>query len=46
MTKLQLLNLHQTLVNTFLSINISNNHDLNMFCVGIFTRQGHINQVN
>ena len=45
MTKLQLPNLHQTIVNTFLSINISNSNNLNKFWVGIFTRQGHINQV-
>ena len=28
-----------------LTIDISNNNNLNKFCVGIFTRQGHINQV-
>ena len=43
MTKLQLPNLHQTIVNTFLSISSSNN--FNKFWVGIFTRQGHINLV-
>ena len=31
--------------NTFLIINISNSNNLNKFLVGIFTRQGHINQV-
>ena len=41
-TKLHLTNLHQTVVKTFLSININN---LNKYCVCIFTRQGHINQM-
>ena len=45
MTKLQLPNLHQTAGNTFLSINISNSNSLSKFWVGIFRRQGHINQV-
>ena len=45
MTKLQLPNLHQIVVNMFLGININNNNNLNMFWVGIFTHQGHINQV-
>ena len=48
MTKLQLPNLQQTLANTILIINIkhiSNSNNLNKFLVGIFTRQGHINQV-
>ena len=45
MTKLQLTNLHQTTVNTFFSINISNRNNLNKFYVAILTRQGHINQV-
>ena len=45
MTKLQLPNMHQTINNMFLSINISNSNNLKKFWVGIFTRQGHINQV-
>ena len=45
MTKNQLPNLQQTVANTILIINISNNNNLNKFWVGIFTRQGHINQV-
>ena len=45
MTKLHLPSLHQTIVNTFLSINISNFNNLNKHWVDIFTRQGHINQV-
>ena len=45
MTKLHLPNLHQTVVSTFLIINMSNSNNLNKFWVVIFTRQGHINQV-
>ena len=44
MTKRQLLN-QQAVANMILSINISNSNNLNKFWVGIFTRQGHINQV-
>ena len=43
MTKPQLPNLQQTVANTILII--SNSKNLNKFLVGIFTRQGHINQV-
>ena len=46
MTKPQLPNLQQTLSNMTLIINIGNSNNLNKFLVGIFTRQGHINQVN
>ena len=45
MTKPQLTNLQQTVANTILITNISNSNSLNKFWVGIFTRQGHINQV-
>ena len=45
MTKPQLPNLQQTVANTIHIINISNSNNLNKFWVGIFTRQGHINQV-
>ena len=45
MTNLQPQNLHQTVVNTFLSINISNSNNLDKFWEGIFTCHGHINQV-
>ena len=45
MTKPQLQNLQQTVANTILITNLSNNNNLNKFLVGIFTRQGHINQV-
>ena len=45
MTKPQLLNMKQNVVNRFLSINMSNSNNLNKFWIGIFTRQGHINQV-
>ena len=45
MTKPQLPNLQQTVANTILITNISNSNNLNKFWVGIFTRQGHINQV-
>ena len=45
MTKLQLPHLHQIVVNMSFSINITNSNNLNKFWVGIFTRQGHINQV-
>ena len=44
MTKRQLQN-QQAVANMILSINISNSNNLNKFWVGIFTRQGHINQV-
>ena len=44
-TKPQLPNLQLTVANTILITNISNRHNLNKFWVGIFTRQGHINQV-
>ena len=42
MTKSQFKNLQQTIANTILITNICN---LNKFWVGIFTGQGHINQV-
>ena len=45
LNKLQLPKLHQTVTNTFLSINISNSNSFNKFWDAIFTRQGHINQV-
>ena len=45
MTKPQLPNLQQTFANTILITNISNSNNLNKFWVGIFTHQGHINQV-
>ena len=45
MTKIQLPHLHWTIVNTFHSINISNCNNHNKLRAGIFTRQGHINQV-
>ena len=45
MTKLHLPNLHQTVVNTFLIINMSNSNNLNKFWVLIFACQDHINQV-
>ena len=41
----QLPNLQQTVANTILIINISNSYNINKFWVGIFTRQGYINQV-
>ena len=44
LNKLQLPN-QQTVANMILSINISKSSNLNKFWVGIFTRQGHINQV-
>ena len=44
-TKHQLPSMQQTVANTILMINISNSNNLNKFWVGIFTRQGHINQV-
>ena len=44
MTERQLPN-QQAVVNMIPSINISNSNNLNQFWVGIFTRQGHINQV-
>ena len=45
MTKPQLPNLQQTVANMILITSISNSNNPNKFCVGIFTRQGHINQV-
>ena len=45
MTKPKLPNLQQTVANTILITNIINSNNLNKFWVGIFTRQGHINQV-
>ena len=44
MTKPQFPNLQQTVANTILITNTSNSNNLE-FGVGIFTRQGHINQV-
>ena len=44
LNKLQLPN-QQTVANMILSINISKSNILNKFWVGIFTRQGYINQV-
>ena len=44
MTKRQLPN-QQAVANMILSINISNSNNLNKFWVGIFTPQGHIDQV-
>ena len=44
MTKPQLPNLQQTVANTILITNTSNSNNLK-FGVGIFARQGHINQV-
>ena len=35
----------KTVANMILTINISNSNNLNKFWVGIFSRQGHINQV-
>ena len=45
MTKPQLPNLQKTVANTILIINSNNSNNLNNFWVGIFTRQGHMNQV-
>ena len=45
MTKPQLPNLQRTVANTILIIKMSNSNNLNKFLVGIFTHQGHINQV-
>ena len=45
MTKPQLPNLQQTVANMILITSISNSNNPNKFCVGIFTRQGHNNQV-
>ena len=45
MAKLQRPNLQQIIVNLFSIINISNSNNLKKFYVGIFTRQGRINQV-
>ena len=42
LTKPQLRNLQQIVANTIL---ISNSYNINKFWVGIFTRQGYINQV-
>ena len=44
MPKRQLPN-QQAVANMILSINISNSNNLNKFWVGIFTSQGHINQL-
>ena len=41
----QLPNLQQIVANTILITSISKSNNLNKFWVGIFTRQGHINQV-
>ena len=45
MTKPQFPNLQQSVANTILITNISNSNNLNKFRGGIFTRQGHINEV-
>ena len=45
MTKVNLPNLHQTVVNMFLIINFNNSNNFNKSWVAIFTHQGHINQV-
>ena len=45
MTKPQLLNLQQTVANTILITHPHHSNSLNKFWEGIFTRQGHINQV-
>ena len=45
MTKPQLPKLQQTVANMFVSLNIGNSNNLNKVWVGIFTHQGHINQV-
>ena len=45
MTKVHLPNLHQTVVDTFLIINLNNSNNFNKFWVAIFTCQSHINQV-
>ena len=42
LTKPQLRNLQQIVANTIL---ISNSYNINKFWIGIFTRQGNINQV-
>ena len=44
MTKRQLPN-QQAAASMILNINISNSNNFNKFRLGIFTRQGHINQV-
>ena len=44
-TKPQLQNIDQTVVNTFLSINISNTTNIKKLWVGIFKGQSHISQV-
>ena len=44
MPKRQLPN-QEAVANMILSINISTSNNLKKFWVGIFTRQGHINQV-
>ena len=41
----QLLNLQQIVANTILITSISNSNNLKKYWVGIFTRQGHIDQV-
>ena len=45
MTKTQLPTLQLTVANMILITNISNSNNLNKFWIGIYTRQGHINQV-
>ena len=45
MTKVNLPNLHQTVVDMFPIIHFNNSNNFNKFWVAIFTRQGHINQV-
>ena len=45
MTKPPLPNLQKTVANTILIINSNNSNNLKNFWVGIFTRQGHMNQV-
>ena len=45
MTKPGLPDLQQTVANTILITNISKSNNLTKFWVGIFTRQGRINQV-
>ena len=37
--------MQQTVANTILVINIGNRDNLNKFWAGIFTHQGHMNQV-
>ena len=45
MTKVHLPQLHQTVVDTFLIIDLNNSNNFNKFWVAIFTCQSHINQV-